>query len=961
MHPAVWSRLAVVCCLVSLVAGGLPGVVGPVRATPAGIVDGFNGSVLSTASGDGITYVAGGFTAWGPQTGGGALVDAAAGTLERSFADFAGEVMTSVSDGAGGLYVGGYFDSVGSHDTARIAHLRADGSVDTGFRVHLNDGVRALVLRDGVLYAGGGFTCVGAARIPNDDCDATGDVERYYLAAFTSTGVLLDWNPRGTGPQGDSAGYHVAAMALAGSTLYVGGYFAQFGPTGATVTRSRLAAFDLASGTPSVPTSWDPNAWGAVTAMAVSGGTLYVGGSFVRFGSGSGEVPRNRLAAFDISSTPSTTPSAWDPDADGDVAAMAVSGTVLYVAGAFQALGTDPGSVTAHGLAAFDIASTPSSTPMAWDPGADAPVSGLLVTDSTVYFVGAFDHVQGLPRSGAAAVSTLPNATVLDWNPNLDATGRTVAMLGSRIFVGGEFATLNDWVQRKGLASLTSSGTLTSWAPIVDAYVSHLLLSGNRLYALGNFSLIDGITRKGLAAFALPSGTLTSWDPNATRIYYGNSVHVTMESFAIADGIIYVAGDFTSIGGQPRIGLAAVDAQTAAVTAWAPDAPLDATGDQTYVFDLLVSGNVVYVAGSFASIGSDPRGLMAAVDRADGSTLPWNPRLDGVNITQIALVGSTVVFGGRVTCMGQDTPGTPCTDAGETALQGLGGADVVTAASVPGWNHQFSFENSSPGYPRDFASAGGVTYLAGEFALLDGRAVGNLAAFTSSGAVLTDWQPMADSGVESIEVSGSTVTVGGGFTRLNGQGPRFLQNLAVAAPPAPAPAGGGGGAPTPTSAPSPTPSPTASTSSAATSPVSPAPAPTPAPTSATPSSTRRSLGGGVTVVSGPAVSRVKATPACGTPGRSVAAGPATSATVKSIVKVKSFGMPRSSQVRARMRIDGTWTFMGRVNSNENGAVTAPAFIATRSGRYPIELTPANGPRRFTTVAVGAAGRMSCAR
>ena len=74
----------------------------------AQVVDGPNGDVKAIARGaDGTTYFGGTFTAWGPQTGGGASIATADGAVNRAFPYVLGIVYASVSDGAGGFYIGG--------------------------------------------------------------------------------------------------------------------------------------------------------------------------------------------------------------------------------------------------------------------------------------------------------------------------------------------------------------------------------------------------------------------------------------------------------------------------------------------------------------------------------------------------------------------------------------------------------------------------------------------------------------------------------------------------------------------------------------------------------------------------------------------------------------------------------------------------------------------------------------
>ena len=904
-------------------------------ASTALIQDGFNNTVTSTATSDGTTYVSGYFTAWGPQTGGGALLDASTATLDRTFPDFDNEVYTSISDGAGGLYVGGYFNFVGSHETSGIAHISADGSVDTGFQVFLNGGALAMVVRDGVLYAGGDFNCVGVAQNPNDDCDAPGDKRRFGLAAFSATGEVLDWNP-----QGVEYGL-VQSMAVSGSTLFVGGSFTQFGPVPDPVLRDNLASFDLASSNPDVPTAWNPDADREVKAMAVSGSTLFVVGFFTQFGPVSAPVLRDKLASFDLASSNPDVPTVWNPQGvNGGVRTMAVSGSTLFVGGSFTQFGPVSLLVLRNNLASFDLASSNPDVPTEWDPNANDDIHSMAVIGSLIYFVGDFTSVgsSAVQRSRAASVS-ITNATLIsDWNPNLDGGGRTVAVLGDRIFVGGDFSTINNWVARQTLASVDSSGALTNWAPTLTGRVDQLLIIGSRLYLGGNFTQVNTATRNGLAALAIPSGATTTWDPSGLA-------SVNIDSMDAAGDVLYVAGTFTSMGGQPRNGLASVDASTGAVTTWDPDAPGDGgpspiTGS---VFDLAVGSDAVYIGGSFDKVGDKDRALIAALNLTTGATLPWNPKLDGGNITQIGIVGSTVVFGGWVTCINTLVVGGPCTDsgAGEVPLLGMGGADAVTGAPVLGWIHQIAFPDSSLGAPSGFATMGGVTYMTGEFLLLDGAPVGNVAAFTSTGSVISGWQPIANGPVSSVEVSGSTLTLGGVFTRLNGVVPSYLQQVPLYSAPIPNPA----------------PAPDNATPDAKPTTVSPSVTPeivsdqnnSSAPTALVPTVTRKPLGDGVVRVSSRVAQKAKPTRNTKSPSETLADAPVVDARTKSVIKLTTAGLPRSTTVRASIKLNGKWVELGIVKVNDKGFAVLPAFTVSRPGTYSVQVTESDAKHVYIKV------------
>jgi hypothetical protein len=89
-----------------------------------GLPDGPNFDVTSVAVGDdGTQYLGGFFTRWGPQTGGGAAVDATSGDLNESFPHVEGRVQASASDGLGGVYIGGDFTSVDGQPRNGLAHI----------------------------------------------------------------------------------------------------------------------------------------------------------------------------------------------------------------------------------------------------------------------------------------------------------------------------------------------------------------------------------------------------------------------------------------------------------------------------------------------------------------------------------------------------------------------------------------------------------------------------------------------------------------------------------------------------------------------------------------------------------------------------------------------------------------------------------------------------------------------
>ena len=105
-------------------------------------------------------------------------------------------------------------------------------------------------------------------RFPAGYFFRVGEQERHHLAAFdVKSGARTEWDPSPADP--------VATLAISGPTVYAGG---SFGAVGGEARRG-LAAMDLATGK---LTDWNPelSRRGRIETMVVSGGTLYVGGAF---------------------------------------------------------------------------------------------------------------------------------------------------------------------------------------------------------------------------------------------------------------------------------------------------------------------------------------------------------------------------------------------------------------------------------------------------------------------------------------------------------------------------------------------------------------------------------------------------------------------------------------------------------------------------------------------------------
>ncbi len=695
-----------------------------------------NGDVWDVGTGaDGTVYLGGSFSWIGPNTGNGAPLDAG-GAVVGTPANVDGTVWVAVPDGAGGFYIGGEFTRVGGSTRAGAARILADGSLDPAWDPGLKGYAYALAVAGDTVYIGGSFDSVGGVGVRN-------------LAAVDAVTGTPDpfWSPDPDGA--------VRAVVAAGDTVYTGGDFTTL--AGGASPRSRIAAVDAASGT---PTAWDPDALrGSVLALALSpdGSLLYAGGTFAAIGG----QDRWGIAALRTSGLEAGTATAWDPHArqgkpQGRVLALAVSGTTVYAGGLFSFVG----GAARNSLAALDTTKdTDNATP--WDPvgGSSAIVSALAISGTTLYVAGFLDTIGGRERRGFAALDTTRDggdATAWDARPgeilqpvHQPVYGCAVAVSGTSVYAGGDVAGLAG-LRRSNIAALDSTGVGTAWDPGADGMVDALAVAGDLVYAGGAFTSIGGQTRHRVAALRTDedTGNATAWDPDADDSVW---------ALAVAGDTVYAGGAFATIGGRPRSRIAALDAATGGATDW--DASVVGSSGAA-VFSLAVSGTILYAGGEFGDIGGAVRNNIAALDteKDSGNATAWDP--DATNAPWPASVLGITVEGGTVYVAGFFSR------LGGEDRNGFAALDAATALASP-WDPDAGVGEGGWGV----AVADGADVVSGPFTSLGGVTRNGLAALDPLTGAAGPWDPdlrdienpSAGAAGLGVAVAGRTVYAGGSF------------------------------------------------------------------------------------------------------------------------------------------------------------------------------------------------------
>ncbi len=710
------------------------------------------GAVHSIVQSNGIVYIGGEFTSVSMLIGNGAAFSMRTG-VPYPLPRINGTINAVVSDGAGGWYVGGNFTTVTMRDIfarRHLIHILANGALDPVWRPEPDSLVTTLAMRGSIVYAGGRFINIG------------GQPRRSVAALDATTGQAI--NPWNSNTNGTGA---VRALAVEGRRIYVGGTFTHIGG----LARNRVAALDSTTGS-AIP-SWDPNVNPStstvstdveVSAIDVSGPTVYIGGTFISIiGKQPQAQTRNNIAAID---TAGNLLLSWNPNATTSlmggkaaVRAIVVSDNTVYVGGSFTTIGTRE----RRNIAALDA--NGMSTP--WNPNANASVFALAINGGAIYVGGRFTNIGTESRFRLAAINA-DKGTALPWNANLVSTSATsdttitisaLAISGLTVYAGGNFNVTVTIPRNRVAAFDASTGRPTMWNPNAPGgAVKALAVSGSTVYAGGTFTSIGGAAvRNRLAALDTVNGNAAAWNPNVESVPM--SALTEISTIDVARGIVYIGGLFTNIGGNNmRSNVAAIDS--------IKGTPIPSFNPLTFdkqVRSLVVRGSVVYVGGEFTRIGTDTtRKRLAALNASDASlSTTWNPIIPNASDTVrvLALSDSTVYVGGKFTTVSGQLRNSIVAINARTGIPTLWNPNVQNVIGT----------TSNPGFVFSITVDSPRVYLGGRFNRVGGETRNNAAAVNVTDGNPVDWNPSITgtaASVNAIETGGSTIFAGGSFTTI---------------------------------------------------------------------------------------------------------------------------------------------------------------------------------------------------
>ncbi|MDD2963999.1 MAG: T9SS type A sorting domain-containing protein [Bacteroidales bacterium] len=641
------------------------------------------------------------------------------------------------------LYVGGQFNLIGDEQRYNIGCINILTSQPTTWKPDADKSVNYLVVTDSVVYAGGSFHAIGSAL-------------RNSLAAISvTTGKSTSWNPNHYG--------NVNFMAVYNNLLFAAGLD----------YTNPIAVFNLITGE---PLNWLLNPDNALTAMLISGDTLYMAGKFTNIGT----TPRKYLAAIDLLEQQLTS---WNPNPNREVRYMSYSDQKLYVTGDFDSINnqkrehaacittsglinqweptiSDPFSITClsadpagilissyeqsyyeqpcSGLAAINIHSGELIPNI---PSVDGLIAAFEQKGNTLFVGGYFNQIGDSTRKCLAAID-LPSGTILPLHQWFDGGIKTMKYHNNQLFVGGYFIRVGD-AERLTVAALNPvSGDLLAWNPTFDSTISMVINSidcdHNFLYAVGQFQYYGNGQFASILRFNLDNGIIDNWYPEALGRY---------NTIKVAGNKVFVGGNTLFDPHHPNTGIGCFDIAT---SQWI-NTGMTVDGE---VESIVLQGNKLFAGGRFSVINGDVRMGFAAIDANTQELLSFNPHFND-HVHKMIKHHDCLYFLGSFDAVNN------------IPRKGMAKINLKSGELEP-WA---PYTNSIYNQVYDITIWNDRVLLGGYFDSINGTSRKFLAAVdTITGAILP-WNPITETDgtqIGGLVVKDSTLYVSGNFNNING-------------------------------------------------------------------------------------------------------------------------------------------------------------------------------------------------
>jgi uncharacterized delta-60 repeat protein len=768
--------------------------------------------LASAVQADGKLIIGGSFTSIGGTTHNSLARLNVDGSVDPAYVpDINGRVLALVLQPDGKLLVGGMFTSVNGVTRNRLARLNADGTLDTTFDPNVDGTVGAIALQsDGKIVIGGAFTSLQPAG-------TTAATLRGHVARLTAAGqVDTPFDP-------NADNIVSAIIVLSDGKIILGGAFTSFAPNGSTVStgRSRIARVN-SDGT--LDSAFNISLSDHVSAMVLQGdGKVVLGGAFTQVlpSGATTAITRNHILRL---SADGTLDTAYDPNANGNVLALALqSDGKLVVGGTFTTFTPNGASAANWILRKYVARLNVDGTP---DPAFNLDVdetpgnrvdSIRVLADGRILLGGNFASLQPIGATARVArqnFARLSAAGALDQTFTISATGTAAVSISAialqadgKIVATGTFSDLGGAktvniarFSAAGLADASFGTTLSTDGPVNAVAVrpnaatsssqlagfawlnangtlraafapgSNVRLSGQvRAVAVqpngsvllgGVFANLTNVTNGNLLRFSAAGALDTSFNP---------AINGQVSAIAVqSDGKIVIGGNFTTVNNIVRNHIARLNADGSLDTVYDPNA------NAAVVAIALQADGKAIIAGDFitvqpnAAIAVTARNYIARLNTDGTVDTVFNP-FPSANVSSVLVQpDGKVVFAGFFTTV---APGASTTSVIRNAVARVNADGSLDTTFDPNFNGAVTVMRLQPN--GDILLGGAFTSLEPTVngTKITGFPATNIARIHSDSSVDRTFFPVTNGAVNALALQpNGQIVIGGVFTTVQGTG-----------------------------------------------------------------------------------------------------------------------------------------------------------------------------------------------
>ncbi len=546
------------------------------------------------------------------------------------------------------LFVAGDFDSIAGHKQPHLAAIHLPDGEFISWTPAISSNINKLLIHNDTLYAGGYMNVPDHPKmfslvrfdLKTGQTDTTFHVFQKYVNNFPN----------------------ITDLAYAGNKLFFAGDFS-LETDGQQI--NYIGFVDLHDNTLHRINNnlLFEGIYSLTPHLAVQNGIIYCSGFSVT-DTGS-RLSRKYFFAFRAKDGQLTS---WNPNPNQQVSAFAIAGNRILLSGHFTFLKTlfVDGYPAWNNLAAIDVRDFHYIPILPPGNARNTDIQSLSYFNITadnryIFLIGHMRHfgdsiVNGIIRlrRNGLKFAPLPHQPVFTTEKGYKTMPDNGIIGPKGLYLFGNFSSADTIPADRACLLDPETGRVKNWHPLLPAqldfvYSADIFLQDSTILITSNQDpLWPSWKRYGMARIDLNTGKLTDWDPHLTD-NYGNALYGAQQLDVRGDTVWVLYQQTNAILNNKDTGfLIPISAVTGQKISGfhPPKGTFYQFGGRFYTF--CVTGNAVFVGGSFSQINENPINCVAKINKQTGKLESWPSPLSDGYVYALAEHNDTLYIGGHM-------------------------------------------------------------------------------------------------------------------------------------------------------------------------------------------------------------------------------------------------------------------------------------------------------------------------